>query len=70
MPEYFIRYDVVECWKGTFTADNLEHAQYLLAQVEDDEINIDELPNAKWRNSSINVELYQGDLEELPERTV
>jgi hypothetical protein len=69
MPTFFVRYDVVECWKGTFRADSLEHAQYLLAQVEDDEINIDELPNAYWRNMSINVELYKGDLEQLPERT-
>ncbi len=66
MPKYFIRFDVVEEWKGTFDADNLEHAKELVRQLKDDEIGTDELPNFDDRNSGIMLEVYEDSLEELP----
>ncbi len=66
MPKYFVRFDVVEEWKGTFDADNLEHAKKLIEQLKNDEISTDELPNLDDRNSGIMVEVYEDSLEELP----
>jgi hypothetical protein len=66
MPKYFIRFDVVEEWKGTFDADNLEHAKELVRQLKEDEIGTDELPNFDDRNSGIMLEVYEDSLEELP----
>lgn len=66
MPKYFVRFDVVEGWKATFEADNLEHAKELLQQVSEDEISIGDLPNFDDRNSGIEVEIYEDSLEELP----
>ena len=66
MPKYFIRFDVREEWKGTFDADNLEHAKELVRQWAEDEIGTDELPNFEDRNSGIFTEVYEDSLEELP----
>ena len=66
MPKYFVRFDVVEEWKGTFDADNLKHAKKLIEQLKNDEISTDELPNLDDRNSGIMVEVYEDSLEELP----
>lgn len=66
MPKYFIRFDVRESWKGTFDADNLEHAKELVRQLAEDEIGTDELPNFQDRNMGIDIEVYEGSLEELP----
>jgi len=66
MPKYFVRFDVVESWKGTFDADNLDHAKQLIQQLADDEISTIDLPNLEDRNSGISVEVYEDSLEELP----
>jgi hypothetical protein len=66
MPKYFIRFDVREDWKGTFDADNLEHAKELVRQLAEDEIGTDELPNFDDRNMGISIEVYEDSLEELP----
>jgi hypothetical protein len=66
MPKYFVRFDVVEEWKGTFDADSLDHAKELIKQLADDEISTSDLPNFDDRNSGISVEVYEDSLEELP----
>lgn len=66
MPKYFVRFDVVESWKGTFEADNLDHAKQLLTSVIEGDENFDDLKNADSRNSGIQVEVYEDSLEELP----
>lgn len=66
MPKYFIRFDVHESWKGTFDADNMEHAKELVRQLADDEIGTGELPNFQDRNMGIDIEVFEGSLEELP----
>jgi hypothetical protein len=66
MPKYFVRFDVREEWKGTFDADNLEHAKELMRQLNADEIGTDDLENFEDRNSGIFIEVYEESLEELP----
>ena len=66
MPKYFIRFDVRESWKATFDADNLEQAKELIRLLSEDEIGTDELPNFDARNASIDIEVYETSLEELP----
>lgn len=66
MPKYFIRFDVIEEWKGTFDAANLEEAKELARQWAADEIGTDELPNFDDRNHGITTEVYEDSLEELP----
>ena len=66
MPKYFVKFDVREEWKGTFDADDLEHAKELIRQLNEDEIGTDELPNFEDRNSGIFIEVYEESLEELP----
>jgi hypothetical protein len=66
MPKYFVRFDVREEWKGTFDADNLDHAKQLIQQLANDEIDTSDLPNLEDRNSGIFVEVYEDSLEELP----
>jgi hypothetical protein len=67
MPKYFVRFDVVESWKGTFDADNLAHAKELIKSVIAGDENFDDLENADSRNSGIEVEIYEDSLEQLPD---
>lgn len=66
MPKYIVRFNVVEEWKGSFEADNLEHAKKLVEQINNDEISTDELPEFEEHNKGIYVEMDEGSLEELP----
>ena len=66
MPKYFIRFDVVEEWKGTFEADSLEQAKELARKWAEDEIGSDELPEFDDRNHGISTDVYLDSLEELP----
>jgi hypothetical protein len=65
MPKYFVRFDVVESWKGTFDADNLDHAKELLKAVIEGDENFDDLASAESRNSGITVEVYEDSLEQV-----
>ena len=67
MPTYIMRFNVVEEWKGSFDADNLEHAKKLVEQVNNDEISTSDLPEFDEHNKGIYVEILDGTLEELPE---
>ena len=58
MPQYQFRFDVVESWSCSFTAENREQAEELYRQVQDGEINLDDLPNYLDKNSGIDTELY------------
>lgn len=66
MPKYFIRFDVIEEWKGTFDAANLEEAKELARQWAADEIDSGDLENFDDRNHGITTEVYEDSLEELP----
>ena len=58
MPQYQFRFDVVESWSCSFTAESREQAEELYRQVQDGEINLDDLPNYLDKNSGIDTELY------------
>lgn len=58
MPQYQFRFDVVESWSCSFTAESREQAKELYRQVQDGEINLDDLPNYLDKNSGIDTELY------------
>lgn len=65
MPKFFVRFNVVEEWQGTFDADNIEEAEKLIQQINDDEISTTDLRNFDDRNRGIFVEMDKGSLEEL-----
>lgn len=53
MPLYTFRFDEVSQNQVWFEADNEEHAKALVQQAMDEDINIDELPQAAERNRGI-----------------
>jgi hypothetical protein len=59
MPRYQFRFDVVESYSCSFTAESREQAEELYRQVQDGEINTDELPEYLEKNSGIDTELYE-----------
>ena len=46
MPKYEFWYEESYTYKGWFEADNLEHANELLDQMEAGELELEELPNS------------------------
>lgn len=46
MPKYEFWYEESYTYKGWFEADNLEHANELLDQIRDGELELEELPNS------------------------
>lgn len=52
MPKYEFWYEESYTYKGWFEADNLEHANELLDQIEDGELELEELPNSGSKDKS------------------
>ena len=46
-----------------FEADNLDHAKELMKQVENEEINVSDLPQAQERNRGIQMDFSVSMLE-------
>ena len=51
--------------KWGFDADNLEHAQELIRQVDEGELSFEELPNSYEKNYGIDTTIYAEDIEEV-----
>lgn len=64
MARYTFRYCVVEDWKATFEAENLEQAKALLQQVIDEAIELDDLPEFANNNKAIRNEFEVSYIEE------
>lgn len=56
MPRYTFRFNVVEENQVWFDAETEEQARELLGRVENDELNISDLPNAEERNRGLTVD--------------
>lgn len=56
MPTYTFRYNEVSMNQVWFEADNEEHANFLMQQVQDDEISFSDLPNRYERNRGIDMD--------------
>lgn len=56
MARYTFRFNVVEENQVWFDAETEEQARELLGRVENDELNISDLPNAEERNRGLTVD--------------
>ena len=63
MAIFSFRYDEVSMNQVWFEADNLDHAKELMKQVEDEEINVSDLPQAQERNRGIQMDFSVSMLE-------
>ena len=63
MPKYSFRFNEVAMNQVWFTADNVVHAQELMKQCEDEEINVSDLPDAEERNRGIQMDFSVSMLE-------
>lgn len=67
MATFFIRFDVIESWKATFTADTFEEAEALVKQLEADEISTKDLDNFVDKNIGIGIEVFKDSFIQLPD---
>ena len=51
--------------KWGFDADNHEHAQELIRQVDEGELSFEELPNSYEKNYGIDTTIYAEGIEEV-----
>ena len=63
MAIFSFRYDEVSMNQVWFEADNLDHAKELMKQVEDEEINVSDLPEVQERNRGIQMDFSVSMLE-------
>ena len=63
MAIFSFRYDEVSMNQVWFEADNLDHAKELMKQVENEEINVSDLPQAQERNRGIQMDFSVSILE-------
>lgn len=63
MAIFSFRYDEVAMNQVWFEADDLDHAQKLMKQVEDEEINVSDLPQVQERNRGIQMDFSVSMLE-------
>jgi hypothetical protein len=63
MAIFSFRYDEVSMNQVWFEADNLDHAKELMKQVENEEINVSDLPQAQERNRGIQMDFSVSMLE-------
>jgi hypothetical protein len=63
MAIFSFRYDEVSMNQVWFEADNLDHAKELMKQVEDEEINVSDLPQVQERNRGIQMDFSVSMLE-------
>ena len=59
MAEYIFRYDVIENWSASFSADSREHAEELYRQVVEGDLNPQDLPDFYEKNSGVDNYYYE-----------
>ena len=64
MAKYMFSHYVTEAWTASFDADSLEHAEELLEQANNGDINLSELPNYQEKNKGLDLEVDLNSLEE------
>ena len=65
MPRYIVMVHEEYDNKWGFDADNLEHAQELIRQVDEGELSFEEWPNSYEKNYGIDTTIYAEDMEEV-----
>jgi hypothetical protein len=63
MARYTFRFDEISSNQVWFEADDIFHAKELMQQVENEEINVSDLPRAEERNRGIQMDFSVSMLE-------
>ncbi len=65
MAKYTVWYSETYTYKAWFEADSMEHAQELLGQVRDSEIEVEELPEFGNKDKNYELDVAVESLEEV-----